>query len=103
MNNIYPLSELEIPVDVIKACGPLREFRPNVAIATIELRNGAIITGVLIVYPNYVGAIEGEDDLTFSPSDVIKVSQNNEDLKKRTKSSWVWLYDPEEFRNNNFL
>lgn len=65
---------------------------------SVELNNGEILSGVLIVYPNHIGAIEGKDDLVFSPKDVVKVFQTEEDLKKRSNSSWSWLYDPNEFR-----
>jgi hypothetical protein len=96
-NRIYPLAELEIPMSVIDKCGPFHEFSQDASMVSIELKNGVTITGVLIVYPNYIGAIEGEDDLMFSPNEVVKVFQTPEDLKKRSKSSWSWLYDPTEF------
>ena len=96
-NNIYPLTDLEIPMSVIEKSWPLHEFAQDASMVTVELKNGTIITGVLIVYPNYVGAIEGETDLTFSPSKVIRVFQTDEDLKKRSKSNWSWLYNPSDF------
>jgi len=84
-------------MSVIDKFGPFDEFARDASMVTVELKNGEIITGVLIVYPNYIGAIEGEDDLIFSPKEVIKVFQTPEDLKKRSKSGWFWLYDPKEF------
>lgn len=96
-NKIYPLAELEIPISVIDKCDQFHEFAQDASMVTVELKCGKIITGVVIVYPNYIGAIEGEDDLIFSPKDVVKVFQTPEDLKKRSKSSWSWLYNPGEF------
>jgi hypothetical protein len=96
-NKIYPLAELEIPMSVIETYGPFDEFAQDASMVTVELKDGRIVTGVLVVYPNYIGAIEGEDDLAFSPQDVVKVFQTPEDLKKRSKSSWSWLYDPRKF------
>jgi len=84
-------------VSVIEKYGPFQEFSQDASMVTVELKNGRIVTGVLVVYPNYIGAIEGEADLVFSPKDVVKVFQTPEDLKKRSKSSWSWLYDPGEF------
>ena len=91
-NRIYPLAELEIPMPVIDKCDPFHEFAQDASMVTVELKNKNIITGVLIVHQNYIGAIEGEDDLVFSPKDVVKVFQTPEDLTKRSKSSWSWLY-----------
>ena len=96
-NKIYPLSELEIPKSVIDKYGPFHEFAKDASMVTVELKNGKVITGVVVVYPNYIAAIEGENDLIFSPKDVIKVYQTQEDLKKKSKSSWSWLYDPSDF------
>ena len=64
-NNIYPLTDLEIPMSVIEKFGPFHEFAQDASMVSIELKNGTIISGVLIVYPNYVGAIEGENELIF--------------------------------------
>lgn len=96
-NKTYPLAELEMAVSVIEKYGPFHEFAQDASMVTVELKDGGIVTGVLVVYPNYIGAIEGENDLVFSPKDVVKVFQTHEDLKKRSKSSWSWLYDPREF------
>lgn len=85
-------------MSVIDKYGPFHEFAQDASMVSVELKNGEILSGVLIVYPNYIGAIEGKDDLVFSPKDVVKVFQTEEDLKKRSKSSWSWLYDPNEFR-----
>lgn len=91
------MAELEIPMSVIDKYGPFHEFTQDASMVTVELKDGTIVTGVLIVYPNYIGSIEGEDDLVFPPKDVVRVFQTPEDLKKRSKSSWSWLYDPSEF------
>lgn len=96
-NRTYSLAELEIPMSVIEKCGPFHEFAQDASMVTVELKDGTMVTGVIVVYPNYIGAIEGEEDLAFSPTDVINVFQTPEDLKKRSKSNWSWLYDPREF------
>jgi hypothetical protein len=98
-NKVYPLAELEIPMSVIDRYGPFHEFAQVASIVTVELADKRIITGVLVVYPNYIGAIEGKDSLFFSPKDVVRVFQTSEDLKKQSKSNWSWLYDPSEFSN----
>lgn len=98
-NNIYPLVELEIPMLVIDKCGPFHEFSKDVVVVTVKLNNGDIISGVLIVHPNYIGAIEGESDLIFSPKDVLDIFQTQKDLKKRTRSNWTWLYNPNDFNS----
>jgi len=85
-------------MSVIDTYSPFHEFAQDASMVSVELRNGEIISGVLIVYLNYIGAIEGKDDLAFSPKDVVKVFQTEVDLKKRSKSRWSWLYDPNEFR-----
>ena len=85
-------------MSVIEKFGPFHEFAQDASMVSIELKNGNIISGVLIVYPNYVGAIEGENDLIFSPKEVTRVFQTEEDLKKRTKSNWSWLYNPRDFK-----
>ena len=97
-NNIYPLTDLEIPMSVIEKSWPLHEYAQDASMVTVELKNGTKIKGVVIVYPNYIGAIEGENNLTFSPNEVIKVFQTDEDLKKKSKSSWSWLYNPRDFK-----
>jgi hypothetical protein len=96
-NKVYPLAELEIPMFVIEKYGPFHEFAQDASMVSVELTDKRIVTGVLVVYPNYIGAIEGKDDLFFSPKDVVRVFQTPEDLKKRSKSNWAWLYDPDEF------
>jgi len=98
-NKVYPLAELEIPMSVIDRYGPFHEFAQDASMVTVELADKRIITGVLVVYPNYIGAIEGKDSLFFSPKDVVRVFQTSEDLKKQSKSNWSWLYDPSEFSN----
>lgn len=82
---------------IIEKYGPFDEFAKDASMVTVELKNGEIVSGVLIIYPNYVGAIEGMNDLVFSPKDVVRIYQTDEDLRKRSKSSWTWLYDPNEF------
>lgn len=96
-NKIYPLVELEIPMSIIDKCGPFHEFAQDASMVTVELNNGAIISGVLIVFPNYVGSIEGEDALIFSPKDVLNIFQTQDDFKKRSRSNWSWLYNPGDF------
>ena len=63
--NIYPLKQLEIPTKVIARDGPFSEFKQDASFVTIELNSGAVVTGVLLLYPSYVIAVEGHDDLPF--------------------------------------
>jgi hypothetical protein len=97
-SNIYPLKQLEIPMSIVERDGPFDEFKKDASFITVELNDGAKVNGVLLLYPNYVIAVEGCTDLPFSPADVVKAYQTNEDLKRRSKSSWSFFYDPEEFR-----
>jgi hypothetical protein len=96
-NKIYPLKQLEIPMSVVERDGPFDEFHKDASFVTVELKNGRTMDGVLVVYPNYIVAVEGFDDLPFQPVDVVKAYQTSEDLKRISKSSWTMWYDPSEF------
>lgn len=89
------IKELEIPKAIIERDGPFNEFKQDGAIVSVELTDGRQVSGVLLIYPNYVGAIENETTLTFKPSEVVKVWQSSEDLTIRTKG-WTFFYDPAE-------
>jgi hypothetical protein len=97
MKNTYPLNELEIPLHITERDGPFSEFKQDASFVTVELNDGKNVPGVLLLYPNYVIAIEGETDLPFSPKNVVKITQTKEDLNKRSSSEWSYFYNPEEF------
>jgi hypothetical protein len=97
MKNIYPLNELAVPLDIIERDGPFRQFKQDAAFVTVELSNGKNVTGVLLLLPNFVIAVEGEKDLPFSPKDIVKITQTKEDRNKRSSSEWSFFYDPSEF------
>ena len=85
---------------IVERDGPFHEFKQDASFVTVELKDGAKVDGVLLLYPNYVIAVEGCTDLPFSPADVVKAYQTNEDLKRRSKPSWSFFYDPREFSKN---
>jgi len=99
MKNTYSLNELEIPINIVKQYGPFNEFKQDVSFVTVELNNGKKISGVLLLYPNYIIAVEGNNDLPFLPCDVIKLSQTEDDLSKRSSANFVYFYNPLEFNN----
>lgn len=94
---IYPLKELEIPQYVTDRDGHFREFKNWASFVTVELNNGKIFEGVLLIDCKYVVSVEGYDDLPFLPAEVVKAYQTSQDLKRRSKSSWTFWYDPNEF------
>jgi hypothetical protein len=97
MKNTYPLNELEIPLHVTERDGPFSEFKQDTSFVTVELSDGKNVPGVLLLFPNYVIAVEGETDLPFSPKNVVRITQTKEDLNKRSSSEWSYFYNPEEF------
>ncbi len=79
MKNKYPLNELAIPLHIIERDGPFSTFKQDASFVTVELSNGKNVTGVLLLHPNYVIAVEGETDLPFSPKNIVKITQTKED------------------------
>jgi hypothetical protein len=80
-----------IPEEVMRRAGALQEFAMDASIASIRVKGGKIFSPVVIVYPDFIAAIEGFDHLPFTVEDVEAVFQSEEDLKKRSNSSWIWL------------
>ncbi len=97
MKKTYLLNELEIPLSIIERDGPFSEFKKDASFVTVELTNSKKISGVLILYPNYVIAIEGENNLSFSPNDVSKVIQTEKDKTKKSSSDWSFFYNSSDF------
>ena len=83
----------QVPEAVMRVAGTLDEFANNAAIASIRIKGGAVFSPAVIVYPNYLAAIEGYDDLPFKPEDIEAVFQTPDDLKKRSKSTWSWYIE----------
>ena len=97
MKNTYPLKQLEMPLEVVERDGPFTVFKKDASFVTVTLSDGKKINGVLLLYPNYVIAVEGETKLSFSPSNVTEVAQTEEDLVKKSTSDWSFFYNLEEF------
>jgi len=97
MKNTYPLTELEIPRHITERDGPFSEFKKDASFVTVELIDGKNVPGVLLLYQNYVIAVEGETDLTFSPKNVVKIIQTEKDLNRKSSSDWSFFYNPAGF------
>ena len=97
--NIYTLKQLEIPNNIVERDGPFNEFKQDASFVTVELKDGSKIDGVLLLDAKYVIAVEGHNDLPFSPNNVVKAYQTKDDLNKRSKSTLSFFYDPKEFIN----
>lgn len=80
-----------VPEEVMRRSGILQEFAKDAAIASIRVKGGAVFSPAVIVYPDFIAAIEGFDHLPFTEEEVEAVFQSEEDLKKRSSSSWTWL------------
>jgi len=82
----------EIPMALIERDGPFEEFKQDGAMISIELFDGRKFTGILLVHPNRIAAMEGQDVLPFNPSDIVRVYQTPDDLGRRSSSGWTfWL------------
>ena len=81
-----------IPDDVYKKFGPFDEFKQDASFVTVELSDGRKFSGVLVLYPNFIIAMEGFDEIPFDPSSIVRVCQTGDDLKKRSSSDWTfWI------------
>jgi hypothetical protein len=80
-----------IPTGLIDQFGPFAEFKKDGAIVSVELADGRIVEQVLLVYPNEVWAVRGSKDITFDPTNVVRVFQSPADLATRTTSEWVFF------------
>jgi len=93
MEIIYPLSELQIPLEVAQANGPFEEFKQDVSIVSVRLESGEVFERVMILYPNYVIAVAEHHKLPFSPPSVVEVFQAKSKFRKLKDSTWVYWYD----------
>jgi hypothetical protein len=77
---------------VFERDGPFEEFHQDGAMISIELADGRHFTGVLMVYPNHIAAMEGHEVLPFDPSQIVRAYQTPEDLRRRSSRSWTfWI------------
>ena len=90
---MYQLIELEIPKDIAQKNGPFEEFKQDVSIVTVKLKDGSVFERVMLLYPNYVIAVAGKDKLPFKPSEVTYVSQAKNKDRKFKDSTWCFWYD----------
>ena len=82
----------EIPDDVYKKFGPFDEFKQDASFVTVELNDERKISGVLILYPNYIIAVENFSEIPFDPNNIVRVYQTKDDLKRRSSSDWTfWM------------
>jgi hypothetical protein len=82
----------EIPMSLVRRDGPFAEFKQDGSIISVELKNGQVFTGILLVYPNHIAAMDGQSVLPFKPSDVARVFQSDNDLQRRSSSTWTfWI------------
>jgi hypothetical protein len=71
---------------------PFKEFKQQASFVTVELKDGQIYEGILLILPNQIGAMDGHDVLPFDPLEVTRVYQTNQDLRRRSSSNWTfWL------------
>ena len=85
------MAKYEISMEVIRRFGPFEEFKHDGSIVSVELANGKIINKVLLIYPNEVFSVKGENEMPFNPKEVVRVFQNEEDLATRSSSNWVFF------------
>jgi len=85
------MAKYEIPLEVINRFGPFEEFHQDGSMVSVELSNGKIINKVLLIYPNAVFAVQGEDKMPFDVKDVVTVFQTTDDLATRSSSDWVFF------------
>ena len=89
---LMPNLRYEIPMTLIERDGPFEEFKQDGSMVSVELNDGRIFTGILMVYPNHIAAMEGCEVLPFSPSEIARVFQTADDLRRRSSSSWTsWM------------
>jgi hypothetical protein len=80
-----------VPEEVMQRAGTLEEFAKDASIASIRVRGGRVYSPAVIVYPDFIAAIEGFDHLPFREEEVEEVFQTPQDLLTRSESSWAWF------------
>ena len=77
---------------VVERDGPFEEFKKDGAMVSVELADGRHFAGILVIYPNQIGAMEGHDVLPFEPAEIVRVYQTADDLRRRSSASWrFWI------------
>jgi hypothetical protein len=84
----------QLPLDIYERDGPFSEFKQDGSIVTVELNDGKVFSGVVVLYPNYIISIKDHQSLPFDPKSIIKIYQTETDLNTRSKSNWVWFSHP---------
>lgn len=85
---------LVIPEKVFDRDGPFKEFKQDASIISVELENGEVYSGILVLYPNYIISMKSNDTLPFDPKKIKKAFQTKTDLKTRSKSDWKFWKSP---------
>ncbi|WP_136063086.1 hypothetical protein [Pontiella sulfatireligans] len=94
MNDTDQTEYLMIPQIVFDRDGPFEEFKQDASIISVELENGKKFSSILVLYPNYIIAMESFDKLPFDTKKIIRAFQTKADLKKRSKSTWTFWDHP---------
>ena len=82
----------EIPKSILEQFGPFVEFKQDGAFVSVDLSDGRTYSGILLVSPNWIAAMEGYETLPFDPAFIVRVYQTATDLKRRSSSSWTfWI------------
>ena len=82
--------ELELPEEVFERDGPFDEFKQDASIISVELNNGEEYGGVLVLYPNYIIAVEHHKTIPFDPRQIVRAFQTENDRMNRTTSVGNW-------------
>ena len=84
----------QIPQRIYDRDGPFQEFKQDGAIISVEIDDGRVFSGVVVLFPTYIISVDGYSDLPFDPRGVVRVFQTEQDLNRRSKSDWVWFPHP---------
>jgi len=84
---------LVLPESVYKRDGPFDEFKQDASIISVETVDGKVFSGILILYPNYIVAMRGQDIIPFDPAMIDRAFQTDADKKTRSSSDWtLWKH-----------
>jgi hypothetical protein len=75
----------------MRRAGRLAEFAKDASIASIRTKDGKVFAPAVIVFPDFIAAIEGFDYLPFREEEIEAVFQTSDDLKRRSSSSWKFF------------
>jgi len=85
---------LVIPESVYNRDGPFDEFKQDASIISVETIDGRTFSGILVLHPNYIIAMQGQKMIPFDPSTIIIAFQTDEDKKTRSRSDWTFWKHP---------